>query len=128
MHIRRVSYTISSDIKNPIVYTNNLSSLFYKIPCETRTEVRPIDEDMFPNSKQRLICITFNKQEDLIRAWQIVNNLTVKVEYRGPIKRFRPTYRSLHCDYKTFLDVMDDGTGNLRKLKAFEDLMHNNLT
>ena len=58
----------------------------------------------------------------MIKAWEIVNNLTVKVEFNGLFKRFAPTYRSLSCDYETFMDVMKDENGNIRQLKAFSNL------
>jgi len=119
MHVNKVSYTICSDIKNKEAYTHNLSSLFYCLPCETRSETRPIDEDLFPNSRQKLLTTTFETQEEMMKAWEIVNKLTVKVEYNGPIKRFFPTYRSLSCDYETFIDVMKDENGNIRQLRAF---------
>lgn len=59
MHVKRISYTICSDIKNLDDYTHNLSSLFYNLTCETRSETRPVDEDLFPNSKQNLFTTTF---------------------------------------------------------------------
>ena len=121
MHIKRVTYTLDTDIKNKNSYVNNLSSFFYSIPCETRGEARPINEDLFPNSKHRLMNTTFKTQNDLLKAWAVVNNITVKVEYRDPIKRFFPTYRSLHIDYMTFLDAIKDEKGNIRKMKAFEN-------
>ena len=125
MHIKRVTYTINPDKKNKESYTDNLSSLFYKIKCETRGEARPLDEDLFPNSKHKLINTTFYTQNDLINAWEIVDKITVKVEYRGPIKRFFPTYRSLHIDYITFLDALKDENGENRELKAFKESIQN---
>ena len=119
MHIKCVTYTVDDDIYNKEFYTNNLSSLFYSLPCVTRSEVRLVDEVLFPNSKHKLLTTTFDTQDDLMKAWEIVNRLTVKVEYHGPIKRFRPTYRSLSCDYRAFIDVMKDPNGDIRKLKAF---------
>lgn len=125
MHIKRVTYTVSPDQKNKALYRDNLSSLFYEIPCETRGEDRPFKEDLFPNSKHKLINTTFYTQENLIKAWEIVDQITVKVEYRGPIKRFFPTYRSLHIDYITFLDALKDEKGENRELKAFKETSQN---
>ena len=122
MHIKRVTYTINPDKKNKALYTDNLSSLFYKIPCETRGEARLLNEDLFPNSKHKLINTTFITQDDLLKVWEIVDKITVKVEYCGPIRRFFPTYRSLHIDYITFLDAMKDENGNMRELKAFKQM------
>lgn len=121
MHVKKVSYTVCSDVKKIETYTHNLSSLFYDLTCETRSETRPTNEDLFPNSTQNLFTTTFFSQEEMIKAWNIVQHITVKVEYNGIIKQFFPTYRSLKCDYETFMDVISDGKGNIRKLKAFVD-------
>ena len=121
MRIKRVTYTINTDKNNKALYTDNLSSLFIEIPCETRGEARLFNENLFPNSKHKLINTTFFSQDDLLKAWEIVGVITVKVEYRGPIRHFFPTYRSLDVDYDTFLDALKDENGNLRRLKAFKD-------
>lgn len=117
MRVKSISYTSTPEKKNS--YKKNLSSFFYEIPCETRSEARPINQALFPNSKHKLLTTTFDSQDKLMKAWEIAKSLTVKVEYCGPIKRFKPTYISLKDAHETFLDALKDENGNNRQLKAF---------
>ena len=121
MRVKKVTYTVSPDKKDKSSYTENLSSLFYSIPCETRAEARLTNQALFPNSKHNLLTITFDTQERLIEAWEKVASITVKVEYYGPIKRFSPTTTTLKDEYDVFIDALKDENGNYRKLKAFSD-------
>lgn len=126
MHIKRISYTteeLSSSAKKDMrEYTTNLSRLFYNIPCDTRAESRVAEpEYLFPNSKHKLIRTTFNSQEDLLKAWEIISKLTVKIEYCGIIRRFSPIKVELKKDYDIFMDAIKDGDGRIRILKAFKD-------
>ena len=120
--ILNVSHIPLAPTKRPDFISRYLFSLFYEIPCETKGEDRPCNEDLFPDSKHKLINTTFNTQDDLIKAWEIVDKITVKVEYRGPTKRLFPTYRSLHINYIIFLDALKDVNGKNRELKAFKEL------
>lgn len=106
MRIKRVTYTLCPDKKQSSIPRDYLSSLLYEIPCETRGEDRPFNKDLFPNSKHKLINTTFYTQDDLIKSCEIVSKIAVSVEYREPIKRFFPTYRSLPFGYITFLAAM----------------------
>ena len=118
MHVKKITYSSAGRDKKPS-FTDNLSSFFWKIPCETRSEARVRDENLFANSKQILLSVTFATQEDLMRAWDIIKDLTIKVEYKGIISRLFPTYISLQKEYDTFRDSINDGKGGIRKLKAF---------
>ncbi len=126
MHVKRISYTteapISNKRKDKRKYTTNLSELFYSIPCDTRAESRVAEpEYLFPNSKHRLIRTTFFSQEDLLKAWEIISQITVKVEYCGIIRRFFPTNVELKINYDIFIDALKNEDGTLRTLKAFRE-------
>lgn len=126
MHVKRISYTTEAmprrTKRDNREYTTNLSRLFYCIPCDTRAESRVAEpEYLFPNSKHRLIRTTFNTQEDLLKAWEIVSKITVKVEYCGVIRHFFSTKVELKINYDIFMDALKNGDGSLRTLKAFRE-------
>lgn len=133
MHVKRISYTTepfhSNTRKDKRKYTTNLSELFYGIPCDTRAESR-VDEPeyLFPNSKHRLIRATFFSQDDLLEAWKIVSNITVKVEYCGILRQLFPTKVELKNNYIIFMDALRNGDGSLRTLKTFRKTNEEKLT
>lgn len=125
MHVKRISYTIEQKPpklkRDKRIYHTNLSEFFYGIPCDTRSESRIAEpEYLFPNSKHRLIRTTFGSQEDLLRAWEIIHKMTVKVEYCGLLRQFVPTKTELKINYDIFMDALKNGDGTLRTLKAFK--------
>lgn len=120
MHVDRILFSVKKDRNDNHIFTNDLSSLFYSIPCETRAEARLEDVVLFPNSKHHLLTTTFFTQEDLLKAWDIIKNLTIKVEYKGLFRQYFPTVRNLKPDYKAFRSAISDGKNGIRKLKAFE--------
>lgn len=122
MHVKRISYTTEQKPKNSKrdkrTYSTNLSGFFYDIPCDTRSESRIAEpENLFPNSKHRLMRTTFDTQEDLLRAWEIIHKMTVKVEYCGFLHRTTKT--ELKINYSIFMDALKSNDGTLRILKVF---------
>ncbi len=121
MYVHRIGYYI----KDKTSYTTNLSGLFYSVPCETRSEARLRHIPLFSNSSHYLLSITFDSQEELLMAWEIIKSLMVVVEYRGYFRRHITKVYDLKNDYDCFMDALNDGKGGLRKLKAFlKDTTH----
>lgn len=120
-----ITYTLDTikRKKDIATYTDNLSSLFYHIPCLTRGESRMKHESLFPDSKHKLLKTTFEKQDQLIEAWEIVGKLTVKVEFKGLFLK-HSIIKSLKNDYDTFLDALIDENGNMRTLLAYKETVN----
>lgn len=126
MHIDRISYSVVSDGTAP-VFTENLSSIFYDIPCETRAEIRLKKVNLFSNSKHNLITTTFFNQDDLMKAWEKIRDMRVKVEYQGVYKnKHHIKIIELEEYYKTFYAAIQDGQGGIRELLAFKDNANEN--
>lgn len=115
MRISKVEYSLNGG-----PYSSDTVTLFSGIPIVSKSVARPYREVIIPKDPQKLITVLFSNQDDLLKGWDIVNGLTVRVEYLGPIKRFFPTYRKLENDSKAFYDAISINTKTYRELKVFQ--------
>lgn len=97
----------------------SLSSIFNDIPVDKQSEVRINGMYLQPGSRRRLYnsIIDSKSQSNLIRAWKIVENTTVIVEFRDLHGEAYSHIQSLKGEYDTFSDALRG-----RKLKDFQEL------
>lgn len=120
MHVKSVEYIVEDKSQGLIDCGENLSKVFINIPCETKAEARLNEESLFPNSKHKLIKITFASQDKLIEAWELTSRIKVKVLYKKFIRTKEQIF-DLSVDYRIFIDAIQEADGSYRSLKAFEN-------
>lgn len=112
------SYTIPGETR----ICDHLSSYFYGIDCKTKTEAALEDNHLLPNSNHNLYKSSFKSQEDLLKAWEIVKNIKIKVTYHGIGVEQETLESEFEKDYEVFMAAMYDpkSPDKRRKLEVFK--------
>lgn len=116
MRVKTVDFSVNGN-----EYVVDTWKILQGINFTGKAVARPNREVIIPNSAQNLLTLTFDDQDNLLKAWELISKLSVRVRYNGLLKRCS-TKRTLKNDYEAFIDALTDGEGNMRALKVFKKL------